>query len=254
MSAAGPRLLLASGSPQRRAILEQIGVRFEVRVSGVEEVEQGPAIEVALENAYRKAAAVAAGARTNLPILGVDTVVSLGTEIFGKPADAVEAREMIAALAGRRHEVISGLCVFPAGAAGPSSSPGAAGSSTSPGAAGSSTSPGAAGSSTSPGAAGSSTGPGAAGSSTGPGTAGSSTGPGDVRPRTAAARTAVDFRELTGAEIERYVAHGEWEGRAGGYAIQERGATLVRSIEGDYLNVVGLPVATLLDLMPSLLS
>ena len=62
--------------------------------------------------------------------------------------------------------------------------------------------------------------------------------------------TEVFFRALSAAEIEAYVALGEWEGRAGGYAIQGRGAALVRSISGDYLNVVGLPLARLLDLLP----
>jgi septum formation protein len=61
--------------------------------------------------------------------------------------------------------------------------------------------------------------------------------------------TEVTFRALTAAEIDEYVAVGEWEGRAGGYAIQGRGAVLVRSISGDYLNVVGLPLARLLDLL-----
>jgi nucleoside triphosphate pyrophosphatase len=65
--------------------------------------------------------------------------------------------------------------------------------------------------------------------------------------------TAVDFRPLDAATIDWYVATGEWEGRAGGYAIQGRGAALVAGIEGDYLNVVGLPLARLLDLWPALL-
>jgi septum formation protein len=62
--------------------------------------------------------------------------------------------------------------------------------------------------------------------------------------------TEVVFRALTAEEVEAYVALGEWDGRAGGYAIQGAGAALVRSITGDYLNVVGLPLARLLDLLP----
>ena len=62
--------------------------------------------------------------------------------------------------------------------------------------------------------------------------------------------TEVVFRALEPAEVEAYVALGEWEGRAGGYAIQGAGAALVRSVDGDYLNVVGLPLARLLDLLP----
>ena len=65
--------------------------------------------------------------------------------------------------------------------------------------------------------------------------------------------TAVDFRALDDATLDWYVATGEWEGRAGGYAIQGRGAALVAGIEGDYLNVVGLPLARLLELRPDLL-
>jgi septum formation protein len=65
--------------------------------------------------------------------------------------------------------------------------------------------------------------------------------------------TAVDFRALDPATIDWYVATGEWEGRAGGYAIQGKGAALVAGIEGDYLNVVGLPLARLLELSPALL-
>ena len=70
-------------------------------------------------------------------------------------------------------------------------------------------------------------------------------------PSTASAETRVRFRALGPAEIAAYVALGEWRGRAGGYAIQERGALLIESIEGDYLNVVGLPVALLVRMLES---
>jgi septum formation protein len=180
------RLILASRSPQRRAILEQIGVPFEVRVPDVDELEEGPAAEVALENAYRKAAAIAPA---ELPVLGVDTVVSLGRRIFGKPRDSAHAAEMLQSLGGRTHVVVSGICLIE----------------------------------------------------------------GD-RTRTGAAQTAVEFRSLDRAAVDAYVGTGEWEGRAGAYAIQGRGATLVCRIEGDYLNVVGLPVPTLVDLAPHLIA
>ena len=71
--------------------------------------------------------------------------------------------------------------------------------------------------------------------------------------RTDLAVTRVRFRELTKADIDRYLASGEWRDRAGGYAIQELGAMLVEEIEGDWFNVVGLPVPALLRLMPHLL-
>jgi septum formation protein len=67
--------------------------------------------------------------------------------------------------------------------------------------------------------------------------------------RAASAVTDVTFRALSASQIDWYVACGEWRERAGGYAIQGRGAALVRAIRGDYLNVVGLPAATLLDLL-----
>lgn len=194
---AAPRLILASASPQRRAILEQVGIPFEARVSGAPELEEGPPVEVALENAYRKATAVArdAGSAARLPVLGVDTVVSLGPRILGKPADPAQAAAMLSALQGRRHVVVSGLCLID-----PDRTRTAA-----------------------------------------------------ARTRTAAARTIVEFRPLDPAGVQAYVDTGEWCDRAGGYAIQRRGATLVTRIEGDYLNVVGLPVATLIDLAPDLL-
>ena len=77
-------------------------------------------------------------------------------------------------------------------------------------------------------------------------------GPG-VRERSGHAVTAVRFRELSAAEIDAYVAANEWRERAGGYAIQGRGAALVEAIAGDYLNVVGLPVSLLAGLAPELL-
>jgi septum formation protein len=73
------------------------------------------------------------------------------------------------------------------------------------------------------------------------------------RERSAAARTEVEFRELGDELVAWYLATGEWRDRAGAYAIQGRGAALVKRIEGDYLNVVGLPLATLLELEPTLL-
>jgi septum formation protein len=198
-------LILASRSPQRRAILDQLGIPFEVRIAEIDELGEGPPHEVVVENAYRKAAAVAGGVwgagltrgggttehgRNALGelVLGVDTIVTLGGRIYGKPADVEEARETLRALAGRRHAVLSGVCLI-AG----------------------------------------------------------------QRVRTAVSTTLVEVRPLEDALIEWYLATGEWSGRAGGYAIQGRGAALVRSIEGDYLNVVGLPVATLLELAPELL-
>jgi septum formation protein len=180
-------LILASRSPQRRAILEQLGVAFEVRITEVHELAAGPPDEVVIENAYRKAAGVASP-DDDSPVLGVDTMVTIGSRIYGKPRDREHARETLEALAGRRHVVLSGICLIERG-----------------------------------------------------------------RTRTAAARTLVDLRPLDARMIDWYLDTGEWRERAGAYAIQGRGALLVSSIEGDYLNVVGLPVAALAELAPGLL-
>ncbi len=107
-----PQLVLASGSPQRRVLLERLGVPFTVRVSGADELEQGadPAA-VAVENALRKArAALRAGAAE--AVLGCDTIVVLDGTIYGKPLDEAAARATIAALGGRMHEVISGVALL----------------------------------------------------------------------------------------------------------------------------------------------
>ena len=71
--------------------------------------------------------------------------------------------------------------------------------------------------------------------------------------RSAVARTAVTFAELDKETVDLYVASGEWEDRAGAYAIQGLGSILIASIEGDFSNVVGLPVPTLVELIPGLL-
>jgi septum formation protein len=173
-------------------------VEFSVVVpEGVEELTSGPPNEVVAENAYRKATAVAAGAAGSL-VLGVDTIVVLGTRIYGKPADAAEARTTLEALAGRRHTVLSGVCLIGADGIGA----GGIGS----------------------------------------------------RVRSAVASTAVEFRALDQALLDWYLETGEWRERAGGYAIQGRGVALVAGIEGDYSNVVGLPVPTLLQLAPGLVA
>ena len=178
------RLVLASASPQRKAILEQLGVAFDVQPADVEELTSGDPRALALENARRKALAVEGEL-----VLGADTDVALDGEVLGKPRDAQHARELLARLAGRRHEVVGGIAVARHGAVVAED----------------------------------------------------------------AVVTTVEFRAVGDDVLEWYVATGEWEGRAGGYAIQGLGAALVAGIEGDYLNVVGLPLARLLDLRPDLL-
>jgi septum formation protein len=202
-----PSLVLASGSPQRRAILGGLGLDFTVRATHVAEEDEGAPRVVASENALRKALAAVEAAAPDADelVLGCDTLVataldiadlppasamraSAGVQIWGKPPNEAAARETLRRLSGRTHEVVSGMALVQRG---------------------------------------------------------------DVRAATEITR--VTFRELDDDAIEWYLACGEWEGRAGGYAIQGRGAALIRRIEGDYLNVVGLPVGALIDLQPDLL-
>jgi septum formation protein len=149
----------------------------------VDELEEGDPEAVALANARAKARAVAArhpGER----VLGADTVVALDARILGKPEDEVQAADWLAALSGRTHRVLCGLCLI-----------------------------------------------------------------GPQGEREGLDVTEVAFRDLSQREVRDYVAGGEWRGKAGGYAIQGRGAGLVRSVSGDYYTVVGLPVAALLELL-----
>jgi septum formation protein len=179
-----PPLLLASRSPQRRAILEQLGVPFEVALPRFEEAVGGDdPSETVRENARGKARSVA-GVAAERPVLGVDTEVVVGGRVFGKPGNASEAEAMLEALAGRTHEVVSGLCLLT-----------------------------------------------------------------PAWEEVEHAVTRVSFRELDARDLAAYIGSGEWEGRAGAYAVQGRGAALVERIEGDYLNVVGLPAALLVRLL-----
>jgi septum formation protein len=176
-----PPLLLASTSPQRRAILEQLGIPFDVVAPRYEEDDPPDADprELVLMHAREKARSVADEA-DGRPVLGVDTTVWLDGRVYGKPVGAEGAVEMLDALGGRTHSVVSGLCLLTPG-----------------------------------------------------------------WEEAGLEETAVSFRALTAGDLAAYVATGEWEGRAGGYAIQGEGAALVATVDGDYLNVVGLPLARL---------
>lgn len=171
-----PPILLASTSPQRRAILEQLGLPFDVVSPDYEELGDDP-----VHHAAGKARSVDGGDR---PVLGVDTVVVCEDNILGKPKDAAHAEWTLECLSGKTHEVVSGLCLrTPAWE--------------------------------------------------------------ELHRET----TYVTFRALTPRDLAWYLATNEWENRAGAYAIQGRGAALVERVEGDYLNVVGLPAALLVRLL-----
>ena len=183
MGGSQDRLTLASTSPQRRSILEQLAIPFEV--VSPDYVEDDPPdadpTELVRRHAEGKARSVHADARITL---GVDTIVALDGRVYGKPADDDEAARMLHELSGRTHTVISGLCLLGAGD--------------------------------------------------------------DVVAHEA---TEVSFRLASADTVTAYVAGGEWKGRAGGYAIQGLGGRLVERIDGDYLNVVGLPGALLVSLL-----
>ncbi len=159
-----------------------------MRVPEVAELGQGEAVALTLANALAKARAVQRP-RERETVLGCDTVVTLDGTVYGKPADEREAELTLRALAGRTHEVVSGLVLLDG-----------------------------------------------------------------ERCREIHAHTKVSFRELDDRLVDWYVGLEEWRGRAGGYAIQGAGSALVRSLEGDYENVVGLPLASLLDSCPELLT
>ena len=177
-----PPIVLASTSPQRRAILEQLGITFEVVAPSYEEHDSADAdaTELVREHARGKARSVE---RDEL-VLGVDTAVVLDGRVYAKPRDEEEAASMLRALAGRQHDVLSGLCLRQ--------------------------------------------------------------GKWEAVEHE---RTRVVFRSLADRELAAYVATREWKSRAGGYAIQGKGASLVERIDGDYLNVVGLPAALLVRLL-----
>ena len=182
-----PPILLASRSPQRRAILEQLGIPFDVVTPPYEErdaFEEGSDPGTFVQQHARGKARSVAGDAGDRPVLGVDTAVFLGGRVFGKPRDSADAERMLEALAGRTHHVVSGLCLLT-----------------------------------------------------------------PAWEELHADTTSVTFRPLTARDIATHLAAGEWNERAGAYAIQGFGASLVERIDGDYLNVVGLPAALLTRLL-----
>ena len=171
-------LVLASQSPRRSEILRQAGLEFTVRIADVDEaVIAGESPEDYVQRlAVEKASAVEAA--ENEIVLGADTTVVVDGEILGKPIDAADARRMLSLISGRRHEVLTGICLR--------------------------------------------------------------RGEHTVRDYAA---TAVIFAPLSATEIEEYVKSGEPMDKAGAYAIQGLASKFVERIEGDYFNVMGLPIS-----------
>src|SRR4051812_25468372 len=114
-----PPILLASTSPQRRAILQQLGLPFDVATPSYEEHDppDADAVELVRTHAAGKARSVA-GEGVECPVLGVDTAVRLEDRLFGKPTGPEEAEAMLEALGGRTHEGVSGLRLLPPGGGG----------------------------------------------------------------------------------------------------------------------------------------
>lgn len=179
----GRRLVLASASPRRADLLRQAGLSFETRPSGIEETARPnePAGDLAERLAREKAAAAAAHPSPAL-VIAADTLVVLGDDILAKPRDPDEARAMLSRLAGRIHEVITGLAIR-----------------------------------TLP----------------------------EEEYHTERVVSRVEFAPLTTAQIDWYVSTGEGADKAGAYALQGIGALIIRSVEGSYTNVIGLPLERL---------
>jgi septum formation protein len=195
-AATGPdamKVVLASKSPQRHALLEALGIEFEVQPAQIEELTEGEPEEIVLENARWKAAAASANVRPDTLVIGGDTEVFLDGKSLGQPKDEAAAREHLERLSGREHEVLGGLALL-----GPNEEDGR------------------------------------------------------LRTREGVASSTVQFRELEPTVLDAYLASGEWEGRAGSYAIQGLGSALVESVRGDVSNVIGLPLPLLFRLAPEL--
>ena len=178
-------LILASGSPRRRALLAEKGLIFDIRVSDADETPPAGASpeEAALIVARRKAMAVARA--PDDIVIGADTtVVSPDGEVFGKPKNEADARRMLGCLSGRTHTVITGVAVLRG-----------------------------------------------------------------EKIFERAVRTRVRFRALTAREVDAYLATGEPFDKAGAYGVQGRAGWFVESIEGDFYNVVGLPLEPLGELL-----
>lgn len=174
----GRSLILASGSPRRKRLLEEAGFSFEVVSSDVEELEPGslPIRKLCTANAARKARAVFTE-RPDSVIIGADTLVGVEGEVLGKPSGMREAVDMLARLSGRVHEVCTGVCVLCS-----------------------------------------------------------------EEEHAFFDVTWVRFRHFGREVINEYIERVDVLDKAGAYAIQEHGKMLVDQIEGDYANVVGLPV------------
>jgi septum formation protein len=178
------RLVLASASPRRAAILRALGLAFRVRPSAIEErALLGEEPVHTAERLAREKALEIAGSEA-LPVVAADTIVVCDGRLLGKPSSPAEAREMLLLLQGREHEVLTGVCVAASGVL-----------------------------------------------------------------HSGVERTRVRFADMTGPEIDAYVASGEPMDKAGAYHVDGLGALFLLGVDGSPSNVAGLPVRLLRDLL-----
>jgi len=181
------QIVLASASPRRKELLEEMDIAFIVDPSGSEENidESLSPLEIAATLSLQKAQVVAKRHKNAL-VIGADTIVVLGKKILGKPKTKAHAKEMLSLLSGKAHDVITGFTIID-----------------------------------------------------------TDTG----KKVTKAVTTKVYFKKITQEEKDAYVATGEPMDKAGAYAIQERGSFFIEKIEGDFDNVVGLPLFAVKDVL-----
>jgi septum formation protein len=177
------KIILASQSPRRKQLLEQIGLKFEIYPSNYEEdmtLNMEP-IKLAEFLSLGKAKDVAQKQKSSI-IISADTIVAVDGEVFGKPKTPERAKYMLQKLSGRAHSVITGFTIIDA----------------------------------------------------------------EInRQISKSVETKVYFKNLSEKEIDAYIATGEPLDKGGGYAIQGLAALFVEKIEGDYFNIVGLPILAL---------
>ncbi|SDK58394.1 Maf family protein [Natronincola ferrireducens] len=181
------KIVLASNSPRRKEILENLGVQFQIITSDIEEKlnQDMDPYHLATELAYQKAKNVADKINDKVIVIGADTVV-VNNQILGKPQDQLEAFRMLKQLSGNQHEVVTGLALIDCHTKK------------------------------------------------------------EIRDYEI---TKVCFRQLEDIEINQYIATGEPMDKAGGYGIQGKASLFVRKIDGDYYNVVGLPIYKLGEML-----
>jgi septum formation protein len=177
------KIILASKSPRRKALLEQIKLKFTVDVSDIDEskIPYSTPNNLAKNLSKAKASAVSKKYKDAI-IIAADTLVVLGKEIIGKPRDKEDAIKMLRKLSGKTHTVITGFTIY------------------------------------------------------------------DLqfeKKITKTVKSKVKFKKMTDEEIKSYVKTGEPMDKAGGYGIQDKSAIFIEKVEGDFFNVVGLPIFSL---------